>query len=329
MAYQVGAMETVGAEIVHAEDLERELTELRRQAAGSLAGLFGPRSITWRVDGEAAVFLGAGRALLLQLAHPWVAAAIEQHSETFADPIRRFHRTFSIVFTMVFGTLEQGLAAARRLNRRHADIHGLFAAAAGPFPAGSPYLANSIPALCWVHATLTDTALLAHDLVLPALTVEERERYYAESKLFAGFFGIPGRCLPASWPEFAQYLEGMLRSDSLTVTPAARAMAHRLLSGADTWLPIPASYRALTAQLLPPHLRNAFALHYGEAEERAARRLVQLVRRIYPHLPMRLRHVGPYQEAEQRLAGRRHPDLMARMCNRIWIGRADLPKGTA
>jgi len=44
---------------------------------------------------------------------------------------------------------------------------------------------------------------------------------------------------------------------------------------------------------------------------------------------MRLRHVGPYQEAEQRLAGRRHPDLMARMCNRIWIGRADMPKGTA
>ena len=43
-------------------------------AAESLAGVFGPDSAAWRVNGEAViVFLGAGRALLLQLAHPWVA----------------------------------------------------------------------------------------------------------------------------------------------------------------------------------------------------------------------------------------------------------------
>src|SRR5690242_5018849 len=101
-------------DIVGADDLERELDRVRRDAAGPLAGIFGPRSVSWQVDREAAIFLGAGRALLLQLAHPWVAAAIEQHSETFADPLRRFHRTFSIVFTMVFGTLEQSFGAARR-----------------------------------------------------------------------------------------------------------------------------------------------------------------------------------------------------------------------
>ena len=99
----------------------------------SLAGIFGPRSMTWRVDREAAIFLGAGRALLLQLAHPWVAAAIEQHSDTFADPISRFHRTFSVVFTMVFGRLEQSLHAARRLHRRHSAISGTMQLAAGPF----------------------------------------------------------------------------------------------------------------------------------------------------------------------------------------------------
>jgi uncharacterized protein (DUF2236 family) len=317
------------AEIVGAEDLERELTEIRVRAAGSLPGIFGPRSITWRVDREAAIFLGAGRALLLQLAHPWVAAAIEEHSETFADPIRRFHRTFSIVFTMIFGTLDQSFAAARRLNRRHADIRGALPSTAGRFSAGSPYLANDIPALCWVHATLTDTALMAHDLVLPSLTVEERERYYDESKLFAGLFGIPRRALPANWTEFSDYVHETVQSDTLTVTAAARTMAHRLLSGADTWLPIPPSYRALTAELLPARLREAFALRYGEAEERAARGLVRSVRRLYPYLPSRLRDVGPYQEAEQRLAGRRHPDLLARLCNRVWIGRADMPKGHA
>ena len=61
-----------------------------------------------RVDREALTFLGTRRALLLQLADPWVAAAIVQHSRTLADPIGRFHRTFAVVFTMVFGRDGQG-----------------------------------------------------------------------------------------------------------------------------------------------------------------------------------------------------------------------------
>ena len=97
-------------EIVSPESLECELNLVRAGAAGSLSGIFGPQSVTWQVDREAAIFLGAGGALLLQLAHPWVAAAIEQHSDTFADPVGRFHRTFSVIFTMVFGTLDQSLS---------------------------------------------------------------------------------------------------------------------------------------------------------------------------------------------------------------------------
>src|SRR5262249_617426 len=46
----------------------------------------------------------------------------------------------------------------------------------------------------------------------------------------------------------------------------ARTMAHRLLVGADIWLPIPAGYKALTAALLPPRLREEFALRYDKAE---------------------------------------------------------------
>ena len=104
-------------------------------------------SLTWRIDREALTFLGAGRALLLQLAHPWVAAAIAEHSKTIDDPIGRFHRTFAVVFTMVFGTLDQALSAARALHRRHAAIHGRLPITVGPFRAGSPYQANDLAAL--------------------------------------------------------------------------------------------------------------------------------------------------------------------------------------
>jgi uncharacterized protein (DUF2236 family) len=311
-------------EMVSGQNLERELDFARAAAAGPLEGIFGPRSMSWRVDREAAIFLGAGRALLLQLAHPWVAAAIEQHSQTFADPIARFHRTFGGIFTMVFGRLEQSLEAARRLHRRHATITGTMQEAAGPFPAGSFYCANSVPALRWVHATLTETALVAHALVLPALTQEERDRYYAESRVVAALFGIPQSSLPERWRCFSAYFEAMAQSDLLSVTDSARAIAHRLLAGTNALLPVSASYRALTAKLLPARLRHAFALDYGPAERRAAQNLLAWVRRLYPLLPARLRYVGPYLEAEQRLAGKVQPDFATRLSNQFWIGRGEM-----
>ena len=120
-------LESGYSQVVSTESLEFELSKVRAAAAGPLAGIFGPRSFTWQIDRESAIFLGAGRALLLQFAHPWVAAAIEQHSDTFADPVGRFHRTFGTVFSMVFGTLDQSMDAARRLHRRHASITGQLA----------------------------------------------------------------------------------------------------------------------------------------------------------------------------------------------------------
>src|ERR1700693_4199552 len=102
-----------------ADDLEQSLATVCANTAGPREGIFGPASVNWRVDREAAVFLGAGRAMLLQLAHPWVAAAIADQSQVFTDPVGRFHRTFNVMFTMVFGTPDQALAVARRLYRRH------------------------------------------------------------------------------------------------------------------------------------------------------------------------------------------------------------------
>ena len=310
--------------MVELEDLERQLDIVRSAAAGPVAGVFGPDSLTWKVDREAAVFLGAGRALLLQLAHPWVAAAIAEHSRTLADPIGRFHRTFDIVFTMVFGTLDQALSAARRLHGRHATISGILPESAGPFARGSPYRANDVEALRWVHATLVESALAAHDLVLPALTGAEREGYYAENQLFAALFGIPATSLPADWEAFERYSASMQQSEVLTVSPAARAIAGQIFSGAGTRLRPPGWYRSLTAGLLPPRLRAGFGLAYGEAERRAAERAVAWIRRVYPALPARLRHVGPYQEAVARLSDKARPDIVTRWLNRLWIGRPSL-----
>ena len=302
-------------------DLECERRIVRAAAADDPAGIFGPGSVIWRINREAAVFLGAGRALLLQLAHPWVAAAIAEHSRSLTDPIGRFHRTFNIVFTMVFGTTGQALAASRRLHRRHGDIYGRLTEGSGAFVAGSPYQANDVAALRWVHATLIETALVAYELMTPPLSIADRERYYTEARLFAALFGIPQSALPQSWGGFAEYVETMFRSDVLTVNQAGRHISGRLFTGVPAW------YRALTARLLPPRLQDSFGLAYGPAEHRLAERALALLRLAYAWLPARIRYVAPYHEALARLAGRTRPDPLTRLLNRFWIGQNSMAVG--
>jgi uncharacterized protein (DUF2236 family) len=318
---QSHALRTGDMQLVFEDDLESSLDTVCKAAAGPVAGVFGPASLTWRIDREAAIFLGAGRALLLQLAHPWVAAGIAEHSRTLADPIGRFHRTFNTVFTMVFGTVDQALAAARRLHRRHGAVTGMLPSTAGRFAAGSAYRANEVAALRWVHATLVETALLSHDLVLPALTHGEREQYWGEARLFAALFGIRQADLPSDWTSFTAYNEAMWGADVLTVSPAARTIAEQILFGRATGLRVPKWYLALTTHLLPEQLRGEFGLSFGESEARSMNLALARIRRLYPRLPMRLRTVGPYQEAVARLQGRKQPGLAVRSLNRLWIGR--------
>ena len=54
-------------------------------------------------------------------------------TRVLTQPLARFHRTFDIVFALVFGTLSQALGAARRLHRRHSAVTGVLPAAIGPF----------------------------------------------------------------------------------------------------------------------------------------------------------------------------------------------------
>src|SRR4051794_3350017 len=57
-------------------------------------GLYGPGSEAWALNREAMLLLGAGpRALLLQLAHPQVAAGVADHSDFSVDPWARLRGT--------------------------------------------------------------------------------------------------------------------------------------------------------------------------------------------------------------------------------------------
>src|ERR1700730_2572793 len=297
-------MEAIG-QSVSRSDIERLWDSISDQTSDPLPGISGPASISWKVNRESAWFLGAGRAALLQLAHPWVAAALDRHSSLRNDPLARFHNTFRVVFTMIFGTLSQALAASRHLYHLHTRIKGELPESVAGHPKGSPYEANEVNALLWVYATLIESALLTYDSVLPPLSYTEREAYYTESKIVAALFGIPPAALPVDWSGFEAYNRAMLTSDILGVNALSREMAHRVLYGRGSWVPVPDWYRALTAASMPERLLGEFALKYGKREKDAAARARGRLAKIYCRAPAALRFVGPYQEAKARLLARR------------------------
>ncbi len=311
------------SQFVSAADLERTAGSLRALPGREIDGFFGPGSITWGVNRECGVFLGAGRAALLQLAHPWVAASLAQHSNLLHDAIGRFHSTFRVVYTMLFGTRGQALAASRQLYGRHTGIRGELPAAIGAYPAHQHYEANEVEALRWVYATLVDSALLAYGTVLPPLSPAAREVYYAESKRFGALCGIPPEALPGDWDSFATYMREMLSSPALAVDANAAALGRSVLAGVGTWVRPPRWYRALTAAWLPEPLRAGFGLPLGPREVRSLARATLWLPRLYPLLPSTLRFVGPYAEAHARLRGQ-PPGAFTRRNNRFWMGQGRL-----
>jgi len=322
MEFQVNGSHTP----VSRDDLETLLALVVQRTTNPRAGIFGPGSISWQVYRESAVFLGAGRAALLQLAHPWVAAALTQHSRVLSDPIARFHNTFRVVFTMVFGTLEQAIRAARHLHGLHARIAGALPEDAGGWRRGSSYEANEIAALRWVHATLIESALMAYECVLPPLDADEREQYYMQSKTLSALFGIPPTALAENWAAFTRYNEQMWESGELGVNQISRSIAQKISSGAGSWVHPPRWYRALTAAWMPARFRAEFGLDFSRIDRRAAEQALRRLPGVYRRFPAAVRFVGPYREAEARLADR-PASILIQYSNRLWTGGPRLPFG--
>jgi uncharacterized protein (DUF2236 family) len=317
------APDSVSRQYVSNADSHSLLASLEQLPGEPGDGFFGPASITWRVNRESAVFLGAGRAALLQLAHPWVAAALAQHSTLLHDAVGRFHSTFRVIYTMLFGNRAQASEASRQLYQLHTRIRGELPEAVGPYHQGEHYEANEVTALCWVYATLVESAILAYEFVLPPLSSADLQQYYVESKRMAALFGIPAAALPVDWEAFTQYTAAMYASADLSVDAAARALGHSVLSGGGTWIRPPHWYKALTAYWIPPRLRTAFGLDFHAPEEQAVARASRWLPRIYPSIPGPLRFVGPFHEAQARLSGRL-PGLITRKSNRFWMGQPRL-----
>lgn len=305
-------------------ELEKFIAELRAETADPRAGIYGPASASWRINRESVLFLGGGKAALLQLAHPFVAHGVDQHSQTRTDPLGRFQRTFDNVFAMVFGDLESAIKSSRRVHAIHSRVTGVINEHVGAFTPGSCYEANDEDALMWVHATLLATAVDTYELLVRPLTRADKRAYYRESKRFARLFGISDRVLPGDWEAFGAYYRRMIDSDVIRVGKPARDLAGFLFASPKPWLkPLFGWLEIMTAGLLPPRLRGEFGFDYGPLERIVFDASVAAIRPSYARLPARLRYSPAYVAARRRLAGKTGADRVGQWIERLALGLID------
>jgi uncharacterized protein (DUF2236 family) len=216
-----------------------------------------------RVHGDASMFVGGLRALLLQTLHPVAMRAVSEHSGYRGDMWGRLHRTSTFLAVTTFGVAddaEQAVEAVRRIHER----------VTGTMPDGTPYAATDPHLLAWVHAAEADSFLRAHQVYgRRPLDQAGRDEYVAQIAQVGTRLGV------VDPPTTEAELAGVLAAyrPELHGTPEAREAVRYVLLRPPLPLAVRVPYGALAAAaigLMPRWSRLPLRLPYLPVSERTA-----------------------------------------------------------
>jgi uncharacterized protein (DUF2236 family) len=249
--------------MAHREAAKTDRSHAERMAARD--GYFAPESVIRRIGNSPLTpFLGGGPAVLLQVAHPLVAAGVVDHSDYRGDLWGRLRRTLQALYLITYGSREEAQRAGAIVQAVHEHVHGVTRERLGPFPPGTPYRACDPALQLWVHATLVECSLAVYERFVDRLSDAERERYYREMRVVGRLLGVPGAVLPRTLREFREYFAAQIAGPEITVTPPAHDVG-RVIVEADLPQPmrllVPA-HRLACAGLLPARLRREYGLRW-------------------------------------------------------------------
>jgi uncharacterized protein (DUF2236 family) len=263
----------------------------------SAEGLFPRDSVLRRTVSETVGLMGGGRSLLMQIAHPKIAAGVADHSSFQGNPLGRLERTIDVTLGIILGDREHALEVLRRFHALHSSIQGRLSHDAGPYAAGESYHAHDPALKLWVHATLIDGTLQVYERFVRPLSPPERRGYYEDSMALARYFGIPETMIPPTLERFGAYMRETVEGDTLAVTEITRSLARDVLYP-DVWA-VPRAAgplaRFVTAGLLPPRLRDAYGFRWDERRQAALDSISRAIRLGLPLVPAWLRlmpHAG-------------------------------------
>jgi uncharacterized protein (DUF2236 family) len=241
-------------------------------------GILAADSVARRINRESFLLLGGTAALLMQVAHPLVAAGVDQHSDFRRSPVRRLVRTVDTTLAIVYGERATAESALKRIGRSHAPVRGQAAD-------GRVYRARDPELLLWVQTTLVLTSVRWYEAVMGRLSDADRDAYWAEGKFFAGELGVPEHLFPPTYADLERYEAKMLRTAVMpdsTATAVARDVVRpsRKLPESLFW-----PTDAVTAALLPHSLRAAFGLQFGTPQRIFFRAVIVAIRALRLVLP--------------------------------------------
>ncbi len=217
-----------------------------------------------------------GRAILLQVADPVVAAGVRRHSDFVRRPQQRLAHTLMFVYAVVIGSAADAAVATAFVDRAHRPVAG----------------ADDPDRQRWVAATLFDSARAAHARFGDPLTDRAAERVLAAYAPIATSLRVPPEDWFDSVAAFDAYWERTV--PTLHVTDDARGIVRDLLHprAAPLWvrsaMPL---VRIVTVGMLPAPLRAQYGFAWGPRERRRherALRLLRVVRALVPGWALRL-----------------------------------------
>ena len=214
-----------------------------------------------RVHGDASMFIGGIRALLLQTMHPAAMTAVAEHSGYRGDMLGRLARTSRFLAVTTFGHVDDAQAAVDAVRAIHERVSGWM-------PDGSTYAASDPHLLGWVHVAEVDSFLLAHQLYgRQPLDQAGRDEYVAQTAEIARRLGVVDP--PTTEAELAAALEAY--RPELRSTDHAREAVRHVILHPPIALPARPAYAVLVAAavgLMPRWSRRPLGLPWLPVSER-------------------------------------------------------------
>ncbi|MFD9410058.1 oxygenase MpaB family protein [Streptomyces sp. NPDC059989] len=259
-----------------------------------------PGGVLWTIAGDVRALLMLPAAFTMQVAHPAIAAGVDEYSVFRTDPWGRGERSLRSVQLWVYGG-EGAAEEGRRVRRLHREIQGTDTR-------GRRYHSLDPACYAWVHATGFPVYMYAGRYLLRRFTPAQERQLYREWLQVGRILGLHDRDMPQSIEEYRSYWGRML-AEEIEPTAVARELVAtdvplprpegggpvvRLLLRA-TWPVLRAAFLRFRAFVsvgyMPPEARAAIGLEWSPAQERRLRRFSTAVRLLVPLLPERLRYL--------------------------------------
>lgn len=265
----------------------------------------------WKYFGDFRDALLAEQVLVLQVAHPVVAAGVRDHSDYTSEPWTRLMRTVASLSIYVYG----GVAGARVEAARLRSLHRTFTGVAN----GRRYSALDPAAYAWVHATLVKAPVDAQRFFGRPLSTSELSEYYAQMCGIGRLLGVREGDLPPDWAAFERYYDETVAGFETNPTIETLLETIRTVAKPVKWLPdawwgrLRRGQMFLVQATLPPSLRKSLGLQWTEEDQRRFERFAACVRAVSTPVPAAARTAPMRWVGKLNVWLRAHPKVYARL----------------